>query len=139
MVYNKSAVDSYFGTALENIYAWVSNFEVKIIKTGSDFFVEVLQALSNTTEYDMKKYEELIRMIFIGIDQDMYQNWTAIFINNYNYRQEMVSEIDKYDMDDIILNYGGVLCYISGLSMNQLSKVKQKEKKNAISKTFVQK
>ena len=101
--------------------------------------MEGLQAFPNTTEYDMKKYKELLRIIFIDIDQDMYQHWTAIFINNYNHRQELVSKIDEDDMDDIILNYGGVLCYIYGLSMNQISKVKQKQKKNAISKTIFQK
>ena len=39
----------------------------------------------------MKKYEELLRMIFIEIDQDIYQHWTALLINNDNHIQEMVS------------------------------------------------
>ena len=63
----------------------------------------------------------------------MYQHWTALLINNDNHRQELVSEIDEDDMDDTILNDGGVYC-ISGWLMNQLTKVKQKGKKNSIAK-----
>ena len=45
-----------------------------------------------------------------------------------------MSEIDEDDMDDTILNDGGVLYCISGWLMNQLTKVKQKGKKNSIAK-----
>ena len=50
----------------------------------------------------------------------------------------MVSEIDEDNMDDIMLNTGGVLYYIYGWLINQLTKVKQKGNKNEISK-FVSK
>ena len=63
-------------------------------------------------------------MIFIDIDWDVYQHWTALLINNDNHRQELVSEIDEDDMDDLILNAGGVLYHISGWLMNQLTKSK---------------
>ena len=78
-------------------------------------------------------------MVFIGIYQDVYQQWTAIFINNDNHRQDLVSDIDEDDMDDIILNSGGLLCYISGWLINKPEKVKQKENKNAIANVFLQK
>ena len=113
---------------LENRDAQVANFEVKIIKTGSDFVVEGLQAFPNTTEYDMKKYKELLRIIFIDIDWDAYQHWTALLINNDDHRRELVSEIDEDDMDDIILNAGGVLYYISWWLMNHLTKVEQERR-----------
>ena len=63
----------------------------------------------------------------------MYQNWTALLINNDDYRQYMVSEIDGDYMDDIILNAGSVLYYISEWLMNQLTKVKKNVKNNEIS------
>ena len=127
-----SDIDSYVGMTLENRDARVSNFEVKMIKTGSDFFVKGLQEFSNTTENDMKQYEEQKIIIFIDIDQDVYQKWTALLINNDDHRQKLVSEIDEDDMDDIIFNSGGVLYYIYGLLINQLTKLKQKEKKDGI-------
>ena len=45
----------------------------------------------------------------------------------------MVSEIDGDYMDDIILNAGSVLYYISEWLMNQLTKVKKNVKNNEIS------
>ena len=80
----------------------------------------------------MKQYEEQKIIIFIDIDQDVYQKWTALLINNDDHRQKLVSEIDEDDMDDIIFNSGGVLYYIYGLLINQLTKLKQKEKKDGI-------
>ena len=62
----------------------------------------------------------------------MYQHWTALLINNDDKRQQLVSEIDEDDMDDIILKAGGALYYISGWLMNYLTKLKQKENKIAI-------
>ena len=49
--------------------------------------MEGLQAFPNTTEYDMKKYKELLRIIFIDIDWDAYQHWTALLIKNDDKRQ----------------------------------------------------
>ena len=90
-VYNRSAVDAHFGMTLGIRDALAANFEVKIIKTRSDFVVGGIQAFPNTTEYDMKRYEELLRIFFIDIDSDVYQHWTALIINNDGHRQELVS------------------------------------------------
>ena len=68
-VYNSSDVHLFFGMELENSDARVANFQVKIFKTGLNVFVEGLQEFPNTTEYDIKQYEELLIMfllIFIG-------------------------------------------------------------------------
>ena len=79
------------------------------------------------------KNEGKYPVISIYVHWCVYQHWSAILINNEEHRQDLVSEIDEDDMDDIILNAGGVLYYISRWLMNQLTKVKQKEKKNTIS------
>ena len=53
---------------------------------------------------------------------------------NNDHRMKLVSETYEDDMNDIILNAGGVLYYIAWWLMNQLTKVKQMGKNNTISK-----